>query len=111
MTITTEKAAASGAPVHMEVEDGIAIIRLNDPDRPVNVISAGMVEALSDILRRLEDREAGARAAVIVSGKKGSWIAGADIDQFQAFQSAEDGQQASRAGQQLLDRLEALVAS
>jgi 3-hydroxyacyl-CoA dehydrogenase / enoyl-CoA hydratase / 3-hydroxybutyryl-CoA epimerase len=109
MTITaTETPAKSAAPVHMEVEDGLAIIRLNDPDRPVNVISAGLVEALQDVLRRLEEGEAGARAAVIISDKKGSWIAGADIDQFQDFETPEDGQHASRVGQQLLDRLEAL---
>jgi 3-hydroxyacyl-CoA dehydrogenase / enoyl-CoA hydratase / 3-hydroxybutyryl-CoA epimerase len=109
MTITApEKPATTAAPVTLEVEDGLAIIRLNDPSRPVNVISAGLVEALTDVLLRLEEREAGARAAIIISGKKGSWIAGADIDQFADFQTPADGEHASRVGQQLLDRLEKL---
>jgi 3-hydroxyacyl-CoA dehydrogenase / enoyl-CoA hydratase / 3-hydroxybutyryl-CoA epimerase len=110
MTITASEktASTSAAPVTMDVEDGIAMVRLNDTNRPQNVISAEMVEALTDVLRRLEEREAGARAAVILSTKKGSWIAGADIDQFADFQTPADGEHASRVGQQLLDRLEAL---
>ena len=101
----------TGAPVHMDVEEnGIAIIRLNQPGKPVNVISAELVAAMDDILRRLEEAEVdgSVRAAVIVSEKKGTWIAGADIEQFKDFKTAADGEAASRAGQQLLNRLERL---
>jgi 3-hydroxyacyl-CoA dehydrogenase/enoyl-CoA hydratase/3-hydroxybutyryl-CoA epimerase len=93
----------------MDVEDGIAIIRLNQPGKPVNVISADLVSALHGILRRLEDGGEGVRAAVLISGKKGSWIAGADIEQFKDFKAAADGEHASREGQKLLTRLERLV--
>jgi len=101
----------TGAPVRMVVEeDGIAIIRLDQPGKPVNVISAELVEAMDDILRRLEEGEADAsvRAAVILSEKKGTWIAGADIEQFKDFRTPADAEAASRAGQRLLDRLENL---
>ena len=100
----------TGAPVQMDVEDGIAIIRLDQPGKPVNVISAALVEAMDDILRRLEEGEADAsvRAAVILSEKKGTWIAGADIEQFKDFRTPADAEAASRAGQRLLDRLENL---
>ncbi len=100
----------TGAPVHMDVEDGIAIIRLDQPGKPVNVISADLVTAMDDILRRLEEGEADAsvRAAVILSEKKGTWIAGADIEQFKEFRTPADAEAASRAGQRLLDRLENL---
>ncbi|HEY0154474.1 MAG TPA: fatty acid oxidation complex subunit alpha FadJ [Longimicrobium sp.] len=100
----------TGAPVQMDVEDGIAIIRLDQPGKPVNVISAELVEAMDDILRRLEEGEADAsvRAAVILSEKKGTWIAGADIEQFKDFRTPADAEAASRAGQRLLDRLENL---
>ena len=97
------------APVRMDVEDGIAIIRLNQSGKPVNVISAELVTAMHDILQRLEEGGEGVRAAVLISGKKGSWIAGADIEQFKDFQTPADGEHASREGQKLLTRLERLV--
>jgi 3-hydroxyacyl-CoA dehydrogenase/enoyl-CoA hydratase/3-hydroxybutyryl-CoA epimerase len=100
----------TGAPVQMDVEDGIAILRLDQPGKPVNVISAALVEAMDDILRRLEEAEAdgSVRAAVILSEKKGTWIAGADIEQFKDFRTPADAEAASRAGQKLLNRLEQL---
>jgi 3-hydroxyacyl-CoA dehydrogenase/enoyl-CoA hydratase/3-hydroxybutyryl-CoA epimerase len=100
----------TGAPVSMEVEDCIAIIRLDQPGKPVNVISAELVAAMDDILQRLEEGEADASitAAVILSEKKGTWIAGADIEQFKDFRTPADAEAASRAGQRLLDRLENL---
>ncbi|MBV9110073.1 MAG: enoyl-CoA hydratase/isomerase family protein, partial [Gemmatimonadetes bacterium] len=108
-TLIEEPAVAAASPVRMDVEDGIAIIRLNQPGKPVNVISADPVEAMHRVLERLERGGEGVRAAVIISEKKGTWIAGADIDQFKDFKTPADGEHASREGQKLLDRLERLV--
>lgn len=102
------KATQDPPPVRMEVEDGIALIRLDQPGKPVNVLSAALVREMEEILARLEGRERGARAAVILSDKPGVWIAGADIEEFGAFHTAEDAAAASRAGQALLNRLERL---
>jgi 3-hydroxyacyl-CoA dehydrogenase/enoyl-CoA hydratase/3-hydroxybutyryl-CoA epimerase len=103
-----ERETAQASPVRMEVTDGLAVITLNDPDRPVNVISAGMLQEMGAILERLEHGEGGVRAAVIVSEKKGTWIAGADIEEFKNFNEPADAEAASRAGQEMLDRLEQL---
>ena len=70
----------------MEIRDGLAIIRLNDPARPVNVISAGCCARWARWWSELENGEGGVRAAVIISEKKGTWIAGADIEEFKHFQ-------------------------
>ena len=102
---TTE---AAGPPVRMEVTNGLAVITLDDPARPVNVISADLLREMGSILERLENGEGGVRAAVVVSEKKGTWIAGADIEEFKQFQSPADAEAASRAGQELLDRVERL---
>jgi 3-hydroxyacyl-CoA dehydrogenase / enoyl-CoA hydratase / 3-hydroxybutyryl-CoA epimerase len=107
MSATVTEAPVT-SPVRMEVEDGIAILRLNDPGKPVNVLSASMVEAFAEILDTLERGVGGARAAVIVSEKKGTWIAGADIEEFKDFHTAADAETASRTGQELLNRLERL---
>jgi enoyl-CoA hydratase/carnithine racemase len=71
-----------GRSVEMEVEDGIAMIRLDQAERPVNVLSRDLVEELTAAIERLESADSGARAAVIISAKPGVWIAGADIDEF-----------------------------
>jgi 3-hydroxyacyl-CoA dehydrogenase/enoyl-CoA hydratase/3-hydroxybutyryl-CoA epimerase len=103
-----ERETAQASPVRMEVTDGLAVITLNDPARPVNVISEALLREMSGLIDRLENGEAGVRAAVIVSEKKGTWIAGADIEEFKHFKTPADAEAASRAGQELLDRLERL---
>jgi 3-hydroxyacyl-CoA dehydrogenase/enoyl-CoA hydratase/3-hydroxybutyryl-CoA epimerase len=108
MASTATEDQATSAPARMQVEDGVAVIRLNQPGKPVNVIDAGLLQAMEGIVARLERGEGGARAAVIVSEKKGTWIAGADIEQFKDFRAAEDGERASLAGQAMLSRLEQL---
>jgi 3-hydroxyacyl-CoA dehydrogenase / enoyl-CoA hydratase / 3-hydroxybutyryl-CoA epimerase len=99
---------AVAAPVRMEIEDGIAVIRLDQPGKPVNVLSAAMTGAMLEIIERLEAREGGVRAAVILSSKPGVWIAGADIEEFKTLETAADGERLSRTGHDLLGRLERL---
>ena len=45
----------TASAVRMDITDGLAVIRLNDPSRPVNVISAGLLAEINAILERLED--------------------------------------------------------
>ena len=107
-TILDEEQAQAAPPVRMEISDGLAIIRLNDPARPVNVISADLLREMTALVERLENGEGGVRAAVIISEKKGTWIAGADIEEFEDFRTPADAEAASRAGHELLGRLERL---
>lgn len=108
MATILDEEQAQAAPVRMEISDGLAIIRLNDPARPVNVISANMLAEMTALVEQLENGEGGVRAAVIISEKKGTWIAGADIEEFKHFQTPADAEAASRAGHELLNRLERL---
>ncbi len=106
MTDTMTAIEKSAAGVRMEMSDGIALLRLDEPDKSVNTLSAPVIEAMRTILDRLESGEA--RAAVLLSDKPGVWIAGADIEQFTQFTSAADGERATREGHKLLNRLENL---
>lgn len=108
MAVSNGKSTRNGGPVRMEVEDGIAMIRLNDPERPVNTLSAGLTAGLEEVLDRLARREDGARAAVLISGKPGTWIAGADIEEFGRVQTAREAERLSRLGQELMGRVERL---
>jgi 3-hydroxyacyl-CoA dehydrogenase / enoyl-CoA hydratase / 3-hydroxybutyryl-CoA epimerase len=104
-------AAAEGSAtrsVTLEVEDGIAVVRLNQTGRPVNVLSRDLVEEMREVIGTLAAESAALTGVVIVSDKPGVWIAGADIDEFSELRTAEEGERLSRAGHELLGRLEGL---
>jgi 3-hydroxyacyl-CoA dehydrogenase / enoyl-CoA hydratase / 3-hydroxybutyryl-CoA epimerase len=107
MAVATD-AEATSRNVDVTLEDGVAILTIDQPDRPVNVLSEGVVEELAELIGRIESGDLDARAVVLISGKPGVWIAGADIDQLRGIRTAADGEALSRNGQALLDRLEGL---
>jgi 3-hydroxyacyl-CoA dehydrogenase / enoyl-CoA hydratase / 3-hydroxybutyryl-CoA epimerase len=108
MAATAPPIESATAPARLEVEDGIALIRLDQPGKPVNVLSREMIESMRDVIESLEAGEVDARAAVILSAKPGVWIAGADIEEFPKIETAADGERMSRTGHELLGRLERL---
>ncbi|MBW3628719.1 MAG: enoyl-CoA hydratase/isomerase family protein [Gemmatimonadetes bacterium] len=106
MEATGPERGSGRASVHMLVEQGVAMISIDQKGKPVNVLSRALVDELTRAIRRLEGGEA--RAAVILSGKPGVWIAGADIDELKEIRTAADGQRLSRSAHELLGRLENL---
>lgn len=94
--------------VTLEVHDEVAVIRIDVPDKPVNVLSERVITELAALIDRLERRETSARGVVIASGKPGVWIAGADVEQLGQIATAADGEALSRRGHKLLGRLAAL---
>ena len=89
------------------VEDGIAIITFDTPDSPLNIISRAVKNEFIALFQRLESDEA-IGAAVLISGKPDSFVAGADIEEFLEWRTAAQAESASREGHALLDRLEVL---
>jgi len=87
--------------------DGVAVITFDVPGEPVNTLQASFAEEFEAILGKI-DGDASVKAAVIVSGKADSWIAGANIDMLKACKTAADAERLSRMGQQGYRRLEAL---
>jgi 3-hydroxyacyl-CoA dehydrogenase/enoyl-CoA hydratase/3-hydroxybutyryl-CoA epimerase len=61
--------------------DGVALLTLDDPDRPANVttpeLTAGLLAAVDRVAA-----DPGIRGAVIASGKPGRFVAGGDIKDF-----------------------------
>jgi 3-hydroxyacyl-CoA dehydrogenase/enoyl-CoA hydratase/3-hydroxybutyryl-CoA epimerase len=87
----------------IERRDGIAKVVLDLPGEPVNKISRAVRDELDGILPDLaKDREV--RAVVLLSGKPDNFIAGADIDEFVALESAEEALNLVRTGQALVNR-------
>lgn len=87
-----------------EVKDGVAVVTLDTPGAPVNVISRVVKDDLYELLAVLE-RDAGVKAVAFLSGKPDNFIAGADIEEFVQLKSPADAEQLSRDGQALLDRV------
>ncbi len=88
----------------IEKQDSVAIIYLDQPKSPVNVLSADMLDDFKGLLDTIEsDKEI--KSVVIYSRKKDCWIAGADIKAFMAMKSSEEAEELSREGNKLLTRL------
>ena len=86
--------------------EGIAWLTLDKPGTSANVLSAGVLTELDEVLGALEqDRP---RGAVLLSAKKSGFVAGADIKEFTGVRDEASGYQLIHRGQQVLNRLAAL---
>jgi 3-hydroxyacyl-CoA dehydrogenase/enoyl-CoA hydratase/3-hydroxybutyryl-CoA epimerase len=90
-----------------QVDDGIAVLTFDLPNEPVNKFNRRVKDEFISLFDRLE-RDDSVKAAVLLSGKKDVWIAGADIAEFLELEGAADAERLSRDGQQMLDKLESL---
>ncbi len=93
------------AAVRLEVVDGVAVMTLDLPGESVNKFSPAVIEEFAKHIDRIE-QDASISAAVLLSGKSGNFIAGADIDQFLEWQSAADAAKASAFGHAMFHRIE-----
>jgi 3-hydroxyacyl-CoA dehydrogenase/enoyl-CoA hydratase/3-hydroxybutyryl-CoA epimerase len=90
-----------------EMDDGVAILTFDLPNEPVNKFNRAVKDELIALFDRL-DKDPSVKAAVLLSGKKDIWVAGADIEEFLELESAADAERLSRDGQMMLDKLESL---
>jgi 3-hydroxyacyl-CoA dehydrogenase/enoyl-CoA hydratase/3-hydroxybutyryl-CoA epimerase len=87
-----------------EIVNGVAVITLDLPGSPVNKFNRGLKDEFVALFDRLE-RDLNVKSAVLLSGKKDSWIAGADIDEFLELKTAAEAERLSHDGQLLLDSI------
>ncbi|HEB58680.1 MAG TPA: crotonase [Gammaproteobacteria bacterium] len=87
-------------------DDGIAWLHLDKQDAGANVLSAEVLEELDHLLGTLTAEPA--RAVVILSDKKSGFIAGADVTEFQSFDSEEAALKKIRYAHSIFDTLAAL---
>jgi 3-hydroxyacyl-CoA dehydrogenase/enoyl-CoA hydratase/3-hydroxybutyryl-CoA epimerase len=90
-----------------EIDDGVAILTFDLPNEPVNKFNRQVKDEMIALFERLE-KDPSVKAAVLLSGKKDIWVAGADIEEFLEIKGAADAERMSRDGQQMLDKLESL---
>lgn len=85
---------------------GIAWLTLDKPGTSTNVLSRDVLTELDAQLAQLE--RAPPRGLVLRSAKANGFVAGADVKEFTTLDSAANAEALVRAGQAVLDRLEAL---
>ncbi|XP_064617131.1 trifunctional enzyme subunit alpha, mitochondrial-like isoform X2 [Liolophura sinensis] len=100
--------AVMSSRVHIkyEVKGDVGVIRFNSPNSKVNTLSREVNAEMGEILDQfLKDNSV--RSAVLISGKPGCFIAGADIGMLEACKTADEVESLSRNGQAMLARMEA----
>lgn len=90
--------------------EGIAWAVFDRDGASMNALGRQAIEELGAIVQATEEAatRAEARGLVILSGKETSFIAGADIKEFEGFRTETDVRDAIEATKGLLDRIEAL---
>jgi len=87
-------------------EAGLAWLSMDKPNTGANVLSRSVLQELDQRLIEIEARRPS--GVVVVSAKKSGFIAGADIKEFTGLKTPAEAYELIRAGQRVLDRLEAL---
>ena len=102
------KNTAAPAPAWRMERDGEGIVWLiaDKPDTSTNVLSSHVLRELDALLDRVASPPP--RGIVVLSAKKSGFIAGADIKEFTGITDVDSGYRLIHAGQQVLDRLEAV---
>ena len=86
-------------------DDGVAIVRMDIPGEPMNTLKDDFVETFTEVFNAVEN-DADIKAVVFTSGKKDSFIAGADVTMLETVNSAEEGERISLEGHKAMARIE-----
>ncbi|MFB0516567.1 MAG: enoyl-CoA hydratase-related protein, partial [Candidatus Neomarinimicrobiota bacterium] len=90
-------------------EQAIAVVTIDHPGEPLNILSFDAFRQLNEVLDRLAGLEEPRPAGVVfISGKPDNFIVGVDIKDFLGFKTQADAAEASRAGQAVLGKIAAL---
>ncbi len=103
MATMTEVSSEQSLTVEME-EGGVAVIVFDVPNEPINKFNRRIKDEFIGIFDRLE-HDPSVRAAVLISGKKDMFIAGADIEEFLEIRNAAEAERLSVEGQAMINRL------
>jgi 3-hydroxyacyl-CoA dehydrogenase/enoyl-CoA hydratase/3-hydroxybutyryl-CoA epimerase len=89
----------------LDIRDGgIAVITIDVPGEAQNTLKAEFTDQANALFDQLE-RNSAVKGIVFISGKSGSFIAGADIHMLQSCASAAEVTALSEAGQAFFDRI------
>jgi 3-hydroxyacyl-CoA dehydrogenase/enoyl-CoA hydratase/3-hydroxybutyryl-CoA epimerase len=99
------------ADLQLDVKDGLATLTFDRPDSSVNLLTRAVMLRLDELLASVEEAAAAGdvRAVLIRSGKRHTFMAGADIDELASMETAAAATEMARRGDQIFSRLERLT--
>ena len=92
---------------HGETRDGILRVTINRQDKPVNALSRSVLQELRELVQTVHG-DSSIRGVLFQSGKPGTFIAGADITEFEDLTGEAAAKEASQFGQSVFRELEEL---
>lgn len=93
---------ADFGPFRVEsLASGIVILWFDDPDRKVNLLDLRTLDMLQRALGAVKLRSADPRALILASGKKGHFIAGADVAEFDRVATPAEAESKAKHAQEL----------
>ena len=93
--------------ISLAPEQNVAVVTFDAPDSPVNVLSSAVGTAFAKLFDMIE-RSPAYTGAILLSGKKDTWIAGADIQELSSLKTPLQGEELSRAGHVVMNKIEAM---
>ncbi|MEM7355625.1 MAG: 3-hydroxyacyl-CoA dehydrogenase NAD-binding domain-containing protein, partial [Acidobacteriota bacterium] len=103
---TDETPETPSAPARLVIEDDIAWIHLDDPDKNVNTLSTRYFQWFEQQIDQLATQPL--KGLVFISDKPGYFIVGADIEELQAFTEPSEVQATIMRGHELVGRFDDL---
>lgn len=85
-------------------DDGILEVKIDVPGKSANAFSQPVIAELGQVLDEIE-RDTSLRGVLFSSGKKGTFIVGADIDEMKTITGPEQARQFVDRGQKMFERL------
>lgn len=98
-------AAASQAHTKCKLVNGVYVVTLDSPNVKVNTLNEAVMSEVRNIINEIESNPA-IEAAVLISGKPGCFIAGADIGMIESCKTKEQVVTLSKAGHELFNKIE-----
>ncbi len=89
-----------------EDQDGIVWLHLDKTDSNTNVLSTEILEELDSLLNTYSQQPP--RGLVFLSDKDNGFIAGADVKEFNRFETEDDAREAIKHGHKIMNLLEAM---
>lgn len=87
--------------------DGVMRVRIDRLDKSANALSKAMLEELERLIADVRKNPA-IRGVLFISGKRGSFIVGADVSELKSLTSSTDAIEISKLGQRVFESLESL---
>ncbi|XP_055809512.1 uncharacterized protein LOC129879807 [Solanum dulcamara] len=90
--------------VKTSVKDDVMVFKIDCPDSKVNVLNKGLMEEVLEHMNKFPSSSA--KAAVIMSAKTSSFVAGADINMIADCKSVAETEALAKNGQDIFNQIE-----